>query len=275
MPNQQKAKFKHFPLGFEFIPNDTLPRLQGPKERMEKMGKNTCHLFLYAIETSGSGPPTGIMNLDENNKTTLAGGIAAFLRAVERHLPKTFVELDTIGERMKRLKMNHVIGRNKPEYESTTSTAYEKDIEICKVPVNPMLILLHVDQGSFADGRYTPFATPRSNNRSIHEENVQKLTAEILRKENVVKMEDFSIVPYMVHLENTLTAKGTKTREPYRCTLDRYKQSEHLIIAKEAQTITSTQLKLANEVSQKHACGFVLPKKSEKSSSALLLILAR
>jgi hypothetical protein len=252
MANLQIEKFKSFPLGFEFIPEDgnRIPRKKEAINRMQALGKNTCHLFLYAIEKSGSGPPGGVMHLDETTKSAHPGGIHAFLRAVERYLPTTFIELNSIKEHMKIHKIEHVYDNKVvPKYESSSSTAHEGEMEICKVPVNPMLILLHVDQGSFTDGQYTPFATPKANNQSIYEENVDQLIEKLLSMENVIKTEDFSIVPYMIHLEDTLKAKRKKTALQYRCTLDRDKHSQHIIMAKEAQLITSSELKLANKVS--------------------------
>jgi hypothetical protein len=111
----------------------------------------------------------------------------------------------------------------------------ETNTKICKVAVNPLLIFLHEDQGSFADGRYTPFGNPAVNSRSIYKENVEVLSKKLAEGENVIKGEDFAIVPYKALIGNMLWKNVPKELHLlYRCTLDRDPSSSHTIIGKEA-----------------------------------------
>jgi hypothetical protein len=224
---------------------------------MDIVGKNTSRLFLYAIETSGSGPPKGYIHLDEEYQNKKKPeGIAAFLRAVQTYVPEMSLNgRKTIEEYMQEKGIQRVVESTELDFVNSVSTANESVIDICKVPVNPMVILLHVDQGSFASGKYTPFATPQSNNRTIHSEYVERLTTQLLDKQDVIKTEDFAIAPYMVHLVNATTQTTNQTGVLYRCTLDRDRESKQNIIAKEAQTITLKVIKGAREVSEQYKVG--------------------
>jgi hypothetical protein len=251
--HSQIEKFKYFPLGYDFTGGrggEVIPR------RDAEMGRHTSHLFLFAIEQSGSGPPRGVMHVsDDFDKDEMPGGTAAFLRAVQRYLPMSFRDLETVGEYAKRKRIPKEIEREKdmPPISFFGNEEQEKGTRICKVAVNPLLILLHVDQGSFANGSYTPFATPKANNRSIYKENVDLLSMRLIDQENVVKGEDFSIVPYKASVGNKMSVIQQKLSRKlcllYRCTLNRDPESEQVIISKEAVVTDSNFVSELMEVS--------------------------
>jgi hypothetical protein len=228
-------------LGYDFTGgkgNVVVPKKKKEADRLKVIGHATSHLFMFAIYKSASGPPRGFMKFGEDTNDEMAGGTAAFLRAVQHYLPMSFQDLESIGEYVKRKIIPDNIGeRKQQEGDFTPMEEEEKSTNLCKLALNPLVILLHVDQGSFADGRYTPFATPRANNRSIYEENVQTLTRQLMAKEKVVNTEDFSIVPYELSFGNMINAIHANLPKNidlfYRCTLNRDNESKHCIISKD------------------------------------------
>ena len=66
-------------------------------------------------------------------------------------------------------------------------------------------------------GRFTPFASPVANSRSMHKEQVEKVCIEILERKLVVACEDFAIVPFGVSIDQPPIVEHLE----YRCTLDR------------------------------------------------------
>ena len=238
----QIETFKDFPLGYDYEGKEesSVKRKTKEAKNLSLIGKHTSHLFLFAIEESGSGPPKDTMKLsNDDTRDVCPKGTAAFLRAVQRYLPMSFSGMETTGEYAKRRKLpKELVSTEHVENDSFVGREeMETNTKICKVAVNPLLIFLHVDQGSFADGRYTPFGNPAVNSRSIYKENVEVLSKKLAEGENVIKGEDFAIVPYKALIGNMLWKNVPKQLHLlYRCTLDRDPSSSHTIIGKEAIT---------------------------------------
>jgi hypothetical protein len=167
----------------------------------------------------------------------------------------SLLDLETVGEytKRKRIPKKNLRLKDMPPITFFGNEEQEKKTRICKVAVNPLLILLHVDQGSFANGSYTPFAMPKANNRSIYKENVELLSKKLINQEEVVKSEDFSIVPYKASFGNKMSVIQQKLSPMlcllYRCTLNRDPESEQVIISKEAVTMNSRHVSELLEVS--------------------------
>jgi hypothetical protein len=115
----------------------------------------------------------------------------------------------------------------------------EKDVDfnICKVQLNPLVIFLHIDQGFITDnlGRFTPFASPVANSRSMYKEQVEKLCREIMERKLVVSCEDFAIVPFGVSTDQPPSPEHLE----YRCTLDRDTTSRNTVKTKRATLLTT------------------------------------
>jgi hypothetical protein len=129
--------------------------------------------------------------------------------------------------------------------------------DICKVPVNPLLLFLHLDQGSFANAGYTPFASPVANSRSIHEKHVDKVCQELLQGNNVINREDIAIVPYSIVLGNYLSKEKTGRR--YRCTLNRDAWSDDTLVAKCLANMSFQKIDNQNEMVSYTCWFFVAP----------------
>lgn len=195
---------------------------------------------MYAMEESGCGPPRGMMNLVDDN------GAAAFLRAVQYHLSleftfisrtimKNYVTNNKIPDRIAHGKtLNDRIGRVL-EHEGN-------DIPICKVSVNPMLIFLHVDQGCFDNLGYTSFASPFANSRSLDQDHVERVCVEVKKGNAVVSQEDFAIMPFDVCQGEESSNTGGGASIPYRCTLNRDRQSDVTVLGKKAVANTRETL---------------------------------
>lgn len=191
----------------------------------EQKFNSMCALLLTAIERSGSGPPKGIMSPMEYNANYSNQGDALF-RAVLNHM--------SIAEGF----ADGLVAMTMPELEKRSGSMEnmpvrfledDGDVTISKVSVNPLMLFLHIDQGSFANGQYTPFASPISNNRSIHQEHVSPLCEQLKQHHNVISPEDFAIAPYEVFV-------GSERSDAlhYRCTLNRDRQNQDNIVAKQA-----------------------------------------
>ena len=245
----QREYFKESPLGADIFGDTRTSKKKKVADKREQLAKNTSHLFLYAIQLSGSALPDGILHLDLENAQESPEGIIVFLRAVQNFLPNSLDCTQTIDDFMFINNMKECMEGK--EWNTTNAISYDKEqhMDICKAAINPLVILLHVDQGSFADATFTPFATPQANNRSIDGKHVNVLAEKLLKEENVIKQEDFSILPYRIHLMNTINAKSNKPMPRYRCTLNRDPESKQTIIAKLPATCSMEEMKWLYEVS--------------------------
>jgi hypothetical protein len=165
-------------------------------------------------------------------------GLAAFLRAVQYHLCVEFTfdkANKTVTEYAKDrgLETNVNVGE-KWEEGTSRQIEYDGNIQVCKVPVNPMLIFLHTDQGCFDPPSYTPFASPVANVRSIQKAIVDEQCKEVfINEEQIVHQEDFCV---MVYDARGVTDSRTKGIE-YRCML-RDPVSDVKLVQKKAQPAT-------------------------------------
>lgn len=206
--------------------------------RMDAKGKDTAQLFLFAMESSGTGPPRGMMTLVDHR------GAAAFLRAVQNHLSvdNTFCRpcVQTISEYAKENIVPDDIASGKT-WNTPVSKAieYEAGIPICKVSVNPLLLFLHLDQGCFGNPGYTPFASPIANSWSIYQDHVNNICKQVEKGEAIITQEDLAIIPFDVCLDGHNDKPASL---PYRCTLNRDKQSDATVIGKKAVASTKQAL---------------------------------
>jgi hypothetical protein len=225
----------NFRIGYDFRRGmQKVPHKDGSSEkRKETIGKHTAELFLFALEESGCGPPKGIMNLATD------GGSAAFLREVKNHLSveNTFVNVKSVREYANENEVPEDIAGGIPgNVVVDKALEYEGDIPISKVSVSPLLLFLHVDQGSFANLGYTPFATLRVNSRSIHKQHVEEAIAEVKDGKPIISQEDIAVTPFEVCLgDSNQEETGSLT---YNCTLNRDSQSEVAVMGKRAAVAT-------------------------------------
>jgi hypothetical protein len=247
LPDSQLQESMPFRIGFDFR-NDPR-RKTGRKstfhynERINATGKDTAKLFLFAMETSGSGPPRGIMTLDDH------GGAAAFLRAVQNQilLYDTFCkEHQTISDYLeaKEIVSNDIATGKTWEVPVTKKMEHDHGFEICKTSVNPLLLFLHLDQGCFANTGYTPFASPITNSRSIYQDHVEPLVKEVESGDYALTAEDACIVPFDVCLDES---NYEKTSIPYRCTLNRDKQSVDNVMGKTAVACVKRSIEVLSQ----------------------------
>jgi hypothetical protein len=206
----------------------------------DEKGKETAKLFRFAMESSGSGPPRGIMTLDDY------GGAAAFLRAVKNQLSmettfcygsKTIVEY---------LMDNNMPGDFETLLDRTISKGFEfeQELKICKVSVSPVLLFLHMDQGCFDNTGYTPFASPIANSRSIYLNHVKNICEEVVDGKVEITQEDVAIIPFEVCFDGHDVESSTI---PYRCTLNRDVQSDATVMGKKAMGIKKTTVEALNQ----------------------------
>lgn len=152
---------------------------------------HTSRLLLKAMEVSGSSPLVGTMNLRKDDTK----GTAAFLRSVSNYLyvEDPFDYKRTIeGE-----EYQTEVEKDEKKYRHNIFTEMkEENFLFSKADINPLVLFLHVDQGCYATVGYTPFSTPRSNNRTVHKEHVVELCQELQENKNVLSSEDFSIIGF-------------------------------------------------------------------------------
>jgi hypothetical protein len=167
------------------------------------------------------------------------GGSAAFLREVKNHLSveNTFVNVKSVREYANENEVPEDIAGGIPgNVVVDKALEYEGDIPISKVSVSPLLLFLHVDQGSFANLGYTPFATLRVNSRSIHKQHVEEAIAEVKDGKPIISQEDIAVTPFEVCLgDSNQEETGSLT---YNCTLNRDSQSEVAVMGKRAAVAT-------------------------------------
>ena len=152
---------------------------------------HTSRLLLKAMEVSGSSPLVGTMNLRKDDTK----GTAAFLRSVSNYLyvEDPFDYKRTIeGE-----EYQTEVEKDEKKYRHNIFTEMkEENFLFSKADINPLVLFLHVDQGCYATVGYTPFSTPRANNRTVHKEHVVEFCKELQENKNVLSSEDFSIIGF-------------------------------------------------------------------------------
>ena len=250
VPDSQLKRCMKFEIGFNFRNDprgigEVVPRSDQQNNAVKiATGKNTAKLFLFAMETSGSGPPPGIMTLDDHQ------GAAAFLRAVKNQLSldNTFCDgYQTISDYLTtKGDVPNDIATGKT-WEQTVSKEIkpEQGFGICKVPsVNPLLLFLHLDQGCFANTGYTPFASPVTNSRSIYQDHVQNIYKEVKNGTGEITQEDIALIPFDVCLDER---QGESASIPYMCALNRDKQSNANVMGKKAVSSTKETLDILNQ----------------------------
>lgn len=234
------------------------------EKRKETIGKHTAELFLFALEESGCGPPKGIMNL------TTDRGAAAFLREVKNHLSveNSFIDVKSVQEYACENEVpENIVGGIPGNVAVDKALEYEGNIPISKVSVNPSLLFLHVDQGSFANLGYTPFATLRVNSRSIHKQHVDEAIAEVKNGKPIISQEDIAVTPFQVCLGDSNEEALT-----YNCTLNRDSQSEVAVIGKKAAVATHEAI---DKLYQKVSCTSLYsrtPPSLKRSKQAWLIL---
>jgi hypothetical protein len=244
--------FKYYELGYDFLKGTALNELEDVpiprnlsaerKAQIERVATNTSRMLLFAIEQSGSGPPKGYMNLDEND----AGGTAAFLRSVQHFVtPRTLTRNEatilsedqgpTIISPMETMKTDWV-----RSYEGNNIDGTYK---IARSAVSPLVLFLHVDQGSLAKVGYTPFASPVANSRSVYQQHARKVSSELMDSAGILSQEDFAVLGYQILLHGEEPPEPEELRPiKYRCILNRDDKSEDTIVSKEVIVVTNDNL---------------------------------
>ena len=171
-----------------------ISRKKGSKDdaaTIQERGMHTSRLLLKAMEVSGSSPLVGTMNLRKEDTK----GTAAFLRSVSNYLyvENPFDYKRTIEGEEYQTDME----KEEKKYRHNIFTEMkEENFLFSKADINPLVLFLHVDQGCYATVGYTPFSTPRANNRTVHKEHVVELCKELQENKNVLYSEDFSIIGF-------------------------------------------------------------------------------
>ena len=211
---------------------------QGDPFRVYARSKNTFALWKYAITLSGSGPAGGLLGSNDDSDEFVQSLSMLFLKqpAIPTCNPQTVKELMDQELKDKDSKEEEFPS---PSY-FTKNVEKDSDFDICKVQLNPLLIFLHIDQGFITDifGRFTPFASPLANSRSMYKEQVEKLRGEIMDGKRVVACEDFAVVPFEVDTQPPDSEAHHGEHLEYRCTLDRDTTSQNIVRAKRAKLVT-------------------------------------
>lgn len=201
--------------------------------------KETMALWKYAVTLSGSGPPGGLLGSKHNsneNSNEIARSLSMLFNkqpSIETRVPRRVKDVE---DELK-YKVSKVDFPNPSHFTKTLEK--DRDFDICKVQLNPLLIFLHIDQGFITNnvGRFTPFASPLANSRSMYKEQVEKLRGEIMDRKRVVACEDFAIIPFHVDTQQPEIESHGEHLE-YRCTLDRDTTSQNIVKAKRAKLVT-------------------------------------
>lgn len=202
--------------------------------------KHTRALWKYAVSSSGSGPQ-GLLLGTENDLDEFAKSFSMLFNK------QSSIQTDNPLKKVEELQKEYFptgfkMTMPSPSY-FTKSIEKDMDFDICKVQLNPLLIFLHIDQGFLTGhvGRFTPFASPVANSRSISKDQVEKLCGEIMEGKPIVVCEDFAVAPFVVETH----APGTAVigeRLKYRCTLDRDSTSQNIVSTKMAKVLTKKGL---------------------------------
>jgi hypothetical protein len=256
--HQQAGRFKRFQLGYDFLTGTGVAVLKKVDENIQKVinkvARETSKMFLFAIEGSGSGPPKGIMNLDKNDK----GGTVAFLRALQNFLsvqnPPTYSV--TIRDGYEEVDIPISGSLNEDWKNSYQQNEMDGSFMICRTLITPLVLFLHVDQGSFDKVGYTPLASPVTNSRSVNKNHLDKVTREILDGKSIVSMEDFAIIGYQVFLNEEPVPESEEARPiEYKCTLNRDNANEEKVVAKKLTLVTKDNLeRIFKTVSYNMSC---------------------
>lgn len=216
----------------------------------QKNAKSTNLMLLDAMHASQVGPGK-FMKL--NNLPSDEKGKLAFLRCV-----KNFVNTENLPD------YQNPIGNSKHkqvEYKTLddmdrllerVTQNDENKTKVSKVSVSLSTLFLHVDQGCFADGTYTPMASPTVNIRSVDIDHVDTLLQKILQEgqKDILTLEDYSVVGYMTYpteeLNSTENTGGEvladRTLIRYRCGLNQDDESDKEIIGKNANIFNTPDL---------------------------------
>lgn len=211
------------------------------QELIDKIATETSKMFLFAIESSGSGPKKGIMNLDKNDK----GGTAAFLRSMQNFLSVQNLPTYTITIRDIHPRVEIPISDSLKEDWKNSYEQNEMDgtFRIRRALITPIVIFLHVDQGSFDKVGYTPFASPVTNSRSVNKIHSENFCKEILDGKGIITMEDLAITGYQVLLNDEPVPESEEAKPiEYKCTLNRDNESEDTVVAKKLTIVTKDNL---------------------------------
>jgi hypothetical protein len=177
-------------------------------------------MFLFTIESSGSGPPEGIMNLDKNDK----GETAAFLRALQNFLSVQSLPTYTITIRDDHEEVDIPISESlkKDWKNSYQKNEMDGSYRICRALITPLVLFLHMDQGSFDKVGYTPFASPVANSQLVNKIHADSVCKELLNGKGIVLQEDLAIIGYQVLLNDQPVPESEEAGPiEYKCTLNR------------------------------------------------------
>jgi hypothetical protein len=210
---------------------------QGDPFDVYAKSNNTIALWKYAVTLSGSGQPCGLLGSNDASNEEFVGSLSVLFNKQ----PTIQTSPQTVKEVQKKLSIKEVPFPIPSHF--TKEVEKDRDFDICKVQLNPLVIFLHTDQGFISAnvGRFTPFASPLANSRSMHKEQVEKICGQIMEGERVVASEDFAIVPFVVETQPPDTAASGELLE-YRCTLDRDTTGQNIVKAKRANIVTSKAL---------------------------------
>ena len=178
----------------------SIPRQPTAPEEIDKLkkGNATSIMFLKAMELSSSGP-WGCMNLEEGDEK----GTAAFLRGLDNFIQvqdppddEDYIELEeyqTIQPKLSQFQGQLIMNTTQNE---------ESGYMVCKEAISPLILFLHLDQGSFEKRGYTPFASPLANSRSVHRQYVDQLCYEVFTNhKDILSHEDYAVVGYSLIID--------------------------------------------------------------------------
>jgi len=182
----------------------------GKEEKSKAM--NTNRVLLWAMNHAGVGPGASVMNLDTEYSSR------GFLRMTENFFRDQdftrFVESSTTELNFQGVSPESATAL----FDASSEITAEMDdkFEVCKTSVSPLVLYLHMDQGTSVESGsrvYSPFASPVANHRSIFTQHVDGVvTAVIQNTYSIVGKEDFSITPFEVVLQPP-RKKGKKFQE--------------------------------------------------------------
>jgi hypothetical protein len=233
-------------LGYDFTKKSKDSQQRGKKRKQDGMtqnGSNTSKMLLFAIEQSGSGPPKGTMNLDPCDEE----GTAAFLRVIKNFInvrnPPLYDEIIFRGEgtdvNIPKTHIGNLLESNLNQKRKEMDGSYR----ISRSLMSPIVLFLHVDQGSFAKVGYTPYASPVANSRSVHKKHVEGVCKEVMNGKVVLSQEDYAIFGYQILLNEEDSPESAESCPvQYRCTLNRDNESNNSIVAKRAVPVTHKNL---------------------------------
>ena len=196
---EKKWLFENFVNGGPETQFDSTFKIPSPEEHTK--ARHTNMLLIRAMEYSFCGPQVGTMNLYTD------GGLIAFMRCASYFFPSMHQDFSrTIPSVINSLVQLNEVSTTFPndvqaiiDNRKNIGATPDDRFYITKASVNPILVLLCVDQGMDCDAQYTPMASPRSNGRSIVSEHVDDVCEKVIDNEyGIIASEDFAIAPYCV-----------------------------------------------------------------------------